>query len=587
MFGNILGDDDILPRVTDIRKVIEAAKDKSSVIVASGDFLMQSNPMMCEVARQVKMGCGAFTQNMMLMVSDNPLAAELKLQQASDQLKLIAKTISLGTSNADENQIAALQQTISMLKLDEGNNAALISTLNATIDGLEMDIEDLTEDHMKKLQEVMNKLETANALIETTAKESFDKGVASVIQEDGITQADVDAAVKAAINETKSNPLWNNEDGFTEATQLAAVKTAVKEVDITTDNLTAEEIQAIKDEAKASVDITTDNQAAIDTAVKLAKETLMKDPKWDNEDGISQADVDAAVKAKVMELMNHDKWDNEDGINQTTVDNAVANAEKPLNDEITSLTHDLDQANKAKKALEANLEEMTKLKDGLSQNKKDLIEEINAKKDIIADLEQKLFWANEAPTFEEGQANATVNLTAAIKVSATNLGADVSDIDLSSNSAIGEMMTAIKAFGHAQGVEFGKASVTFLQSSYDEGHAKGLQDAQLNPLWDNEDGVSQEDLDNAVTAKINQLNAQHSIAISKARTEIRQELVDIINSDMTNTVVQGEITSGRSVAILAQKLFNKGYNQGYNTACLLYTSPSPRDRTRSRMPSSA
>ena len=26
---------------------------------------------------------------------------------------------------------------------------------------------------------------------------------------------------------------------------------------------------------------------------------------------------------------------------------------------------------------------------------------------------------------------------------------------------------------------------------------------------------------------------------------------------------------------------------GYNTACLLYTSPSPRDRTRSRMPSSA
>ena len=25
----------------------------------------------------------------------------------------------------------------------------------------------------------------------------------------------------------------------------------------------------------------------------------------------------------------------------------------------------------------------------------------------------------------------------------------------------------------------------------------------------------------------------------------------------------------------------------YNTVCLLYTSPSPRDRTRSRMPSSA
>ena len=47
MFGNILGDDDVLPRVTDIRKVIAAAKDTSSVIVASGNALMQSNPMMC------------------------------------------------------------------------------------------------------------------------------------------------------------------------------------------------------------------------------------------------------------------------------------------------------------------------------------------------------------------------------------------------------------------------------------------------------------------------------------------------------------------------------------------------------------
>ena len=28
-------------------------------------------------------------------------------------------------------------------------------------------------------------------------------------------------------------------------------------------------------------------------------------------------------------------------------------------------------------------------------------------------------------------------------------------------------------------------------------------------------------------------------------------------------------------------------NAGYNVACLLYTSPSPRDREKSRMPSSA
>ena len=34
-------------------------------------------------------------------------------------------------------------------------------------------------------------------------------------------------------------------------------------------------------------------------------------------------------------------------------------------------------------------------------------------------------------------------------------------------------------------------------------------------------------------------------------------------------------------AKVMQEMFNRGYN------CLLYTSPSPRDRTRSRMPSSA
>ena len=34
------------------------------------------------------------------------------------------------------------------------------------------------------------------------------------------------------------------------------------------------------------------------------------------------------------------------------------------------------------------------------------------------------------------------------------------------------------------------------------------------------------------------------------------------------------------------KYISKNYNE-FNVTCLLYTSPSPRDRTRSRMPSSA
>ena len=48
-------------------------------------------------------------------------------------------------------------------------------------------------------------------------------------------------------------------------------------------------------------------------------------------------------------------------------------------------------------------------------------------------------------------------------------------------------------------------------------------------------------------------------------------------------------------ALFAQeqvKIITKDANQGFipfalNECCLLYTSPSPRDRTRSRMPSSA
>jgi len=37
----------------------------------------------------------------------------------------------------------------------------------------------------------------------------------------------------------------------------------------------------------------------------------------------------------------------------------------------------------------------------------------------------------------------------------------------------------------------------------------------------------------------------------------------------------------------ANNITSKGRKEADNISCLLYTSPSPRDRTRSRMPSSA
>ena len=53
---------------------------------------------------------------------------------------------------------------------------------------------------------------------------------------------------------------------------------------------------------------------------------------------------------------------------------------------------------------------------------------------------------------------------------------------------------------------------------------------------------------------------------------------------------QPDVIDFESEITVASWLFPESplYNgQEHNNACLLYTSPSPRDRTRSRMPSSA
>ena len=48
-----------------------------------------------------------------------------------------------------------------------------------------------------------------------------------------------------------------------------------------------------------------------------------------------------------------------------------------------------------------------------------------------------------------------------------------------------------------------------------------------------------------------------------------------------------EFISGRHHRIIAEKLQRVASGDLKRLICLLYTSPSPRDRTRSRMPSSA
>ena len=48
-----------------------------------------------------------------------------------------------------------------------------------------------------------------------------------------------------------------------------------------------------------------------------------------------------------------------------------------------------------------------------------------------------------------------------------------------------------------------------------------------------------------------------------------------------------EIRALQAKALLAEKLANNQALSAHLTACLLYTSPSPRDQRGSRMPSSA
>ena len=57
--------------------------------------------------------------------------------------------------------------------------------------------------------------------------------------------------------------------------------------------------------------------------------------------------------------------------------------------------------------------------------------------------------------------------------------------------------------------------------------------------------------------------------------------MSIIATDLDGTIFKGQtLIDGVKEGLL--KIINEGIE-----ICLLYTSPSPRDRTRSRMPSSA
>ena len=65
----------------------------------------------------------------------------------------------------------------------------------------------------------------------------------------------------------------------------------------------------------------------------------------------------------------------------------------------------------------------------------------------------------------------------------------------------------------------------------------------------------------------------------------QQEIFDYVKNNLGEGMIDVELDPKHYQTAL-ERAINK-FRQRSSNACLLYTSPSPRDRTRSRMPSSA
>jgi len=71
------------------------------------------------------------------------------------------------------------------------------------------------------------------------------------------------------------------------------------------------------------------------------------------------------------------------------------------------------------------------------------------------------------------------------------------------------------------------------------------------------------------------------------QSKILQPWIFSSDADATLPTTHFDIVAGIDVSAICHPFRHVGSNPAVLRACLLYTSPSPRDRTRSRMPSSA
>ena len=86
-----------------------------------------------------------------------------------------------------------------------------------------------------------------------------------------------------------------------------------------------------------------------------------------------------------------------------------------------------------------------------------------------------------------------------------------------------------------------------------------------------------------------EVSAIHGITNEKVVMEPTfKELAETINTMISDSDLAGFNSNRFDIQLLAEEFLRVGVDFDMNNkSCLLYTSPSPRDRTRSRMPSSA
>ena len=125
--------------------------------------------------------------------------------------------------------------------------------------------------------------------------------------------------------------------------------------------------------------------------------------------------------------------------------------------------------------------------------------------------------------------------------------------------------------GYNAGLTDGVASVTFLQSSYDAGvasvdittdnkaeydagYAAGEAATKLDPLWDNEDGINQSDVDDAVAA----VKAEDHYYASAG--EFENAAVSHIQSDLD--IEDNSVTFGGDELIDVSSVWQAGYDLG-------------------------